>query len=697
MRKTITLLFTLLIAFSTIAQVQVLDPNAKKEDEKKKKDSIINAAQWASKVIKYSSQFSKTEKSANMVLGKPNVLPRGGDAPTAWMVKAKHGEEINKPAYIKVGYDSAIYVKQVAVAESFNPGAITEITLYGVNKEKQTVYTNTNIHSLPMKSRMFNVWLKEPTKFKVNVVEVKLLPGEVSGFNEIDAIGISDKDDTIKAYINLIPDLVYPKPPERLNKNVNTEYDDIAPLISPDGKSLYFDRHNYPENAGGINDYDDIWVSDYVDGDWAKAKKIGYPLNNQYNNFVQSITPDNNALLLANVYDEEDSSMREGLSITYRDIEGWSYPKEQVIEDFYNKSPFVNFFLTNDGMTLLMAVKRKDGYNSLDLYVSFLKGENHWSAPKNLGPIINTYADDYSPFLAADGVTLFYSTAGHSGYGGADIFMSKRLDDTWTNWSEPQNLGNVLNSEKNDSKYNIPASGEYAYFSSDHNSIGKNDIFRIKLPEKVKPKPVVLVPGIVVSAKTGEPLDAEIRVEELPSGKQVVVARTDPKTGRFKFIVQPGKKYGFTAHKEGYTDDSKSIDVTQITEYTEWEEVELRLGLIEVGQVIKLNNIFFNTAKATLKPESFPELDRAVKFLNDNPKIKVEIAGHTDSRGSDRANLKLSQNRANSVMIYLIQHGVKKNRMTAKGYGERQPIAFNTTVEGRAANRRVEFRILKVK
>ncbi len=666
-----------------------------KEKELATQDSIKCNVQWASKILDFSSQYSKTDKSAKMVLGRPNVLPRGGDANTAWAVKSKNGQELAQPAFIKVGFANPMIIQQVAIAESFNAGAITEVIVYGTEKGQEQLVYKGQPAAAQKNARMFNIFLPQLTDFYVASVLVKLNPVKVPGWNEIDAIGISDcVKDTVKAKINLVPDLKFSSEAKRLSANINTIYDEVAPMISPDGKTLYFDRKKYPENAGGFNDEDDIWFSIYQNGKWSVAKNIGYPLNNKYSNFVQAITPDGNSLLLGNIYNK-DGSMNAGVSLTYRTRTGWAFPEEQYIDDFYNMSPYANYFLSNDGRVLIMAIQRKDSRGGLDLYVSFLKEENHWSKPKNLGTVINTYVNDYSPFLAADGVTFYYSTSGYPGYGEEDIFMTKRLDDTWTNWSEPQNLGPQLNTDKSDTKYNIPASGEYAYYSSMKGSIGKNDIFRIKLPQKVKPNPVVLISGRVFNDKTNEPVDARIIVEELPGGKEVAVARTDPKTGKFKIILPAGKKYGFRAIALGFFEVNKSMDLTDIDEYTEIEDEVMRVSPIEVGSVVRLNNIFFEFAKATLKPESFPELDRTVKFLEENKTLELEIAGHTDNVGSDATNQKLSQARAQSVVNYLVSHGVDQSRLIAKGYGESRPVAFNNTEEGRAMNRRVEFKVLK--
>ncbi len=654
--------------------------------------SYAQNVHWAKKVVKYSSQYSKKEKSANQVLGKPNVLPIGGDAYTAWAVKKKGEKESPDEAFIKVEYEP-MRVQQIAIAESFNPGAVTKVIIYGVNQEEKIVYKSFP-KAVEEKARMLNIFFPV-TDFPVKEVEVILQPGRVMGWNQIDAIGISDGKDTIKAKINDVPNLEWPSEAENLGENINTIYDELSPKISPDGKTLYFVRKFHPNNIGGYNDEDDIWFSTQLkSGVWANAENIGSPLNTKFSNFVQSITPDGNTLLLGNVYNE-DGTDAPGVSMTHRKRRGWSFPEKQDIDEYYNLNKYANYYLSNDGKVLLMAIERKDSYGELDLYVSFRKKENKWTKPQNLGTAINTTVNDYSPFLAADGVTMFFSTAGHSGYGKEDIFITRRLDDTWKKWSEPQNLGPVVNSAESDSKYNIPASGEYAYFSSTNKSLGKNDIFRIKLPKTIKPKPVVLISGKVLNQKTNQPVEAKIIYELLPEGKEMGIARSDPTTGEYKIILPAGKNYGFLAIAPDFYSITENIDISDITEYTEITEKNLKLAPVEVGMEVRLNNIFFEFAKATLKEESFPELKRVVMFMTDNPKVEIELAGHTDNVGSDQFNLVLSKDRAQAVADYLIENYIDTKRLIVKGYGESQPIAFNTTDEGRQRNRRVMFIIMK--
>jgi len=446
---------------------------------------------------------------------------------------------------------------------------------------------------------------------------------------------------------------------------------------------------------GGEKDADDIWTSTLQDDNtWIKAQNIGEPLNTKYSNYVQSVTPDGNTLLLGNVYNK-DGSTKPGISISNIGVEGWEFPEKQNIEDFYNLSKYANYYLTNDNKYLIMAIERKDSYGDLDLYISKRKGQNTWSKPKNMGPIINTVTNDYSPFLAADGITLFYSTSGHAGYGKEDIYITKRLDDTWKNWSEPENLGSVINTPESDSKYNIPASGEYAYFSSTYNSLGGTDIFKVLQPDQIKPQAVVVIHGKVLSDNDMTPISAEIIYELLPEGKEIGRARTDPNTGEFTIILPAGKQYGFRAVADGYFTENQNLDLTDIDTYTEIEQDMLRLKPTEVGVGVVLNNIFFETAKAVLLPSSFPELNRVVEFMETSASLVVEIAGHTDSDGRNETNKKLSEKRARAVADYLILNGIDTDRLKVVGYGEDRPIAFNSTPEGKQKNRRVEFTILK--
>lgn len=482
--------------------------------------------------------------------------------------------------------------------------------------------------------------------------------------------------------------------PVNLGPQVNGPYDDILPVISPDGKTLYFCRSHAPENVGGGRQ--DIWYSEQQpDGTWLEARNIGVPLNNRDNNYLCSITPDGNTAIIGDGYSDSRNRQRS-VAISRRTKDGWSIPQPLNIKNYYNNNRFGEFSLANDGKTLIMAIERADSRGGKDLYVSFRQPDSSWSEPLNLGETLNSLGHEATPFIASDNSSLYFASDGQGGYGAFDVFVTRRLDSTWTKWSAPENLGPTINTSGWDLYYTIPASGDFAYYVSYSNTYGAGDIFRIRLPESARPRPVVLIRGRVLNKKTREPIgDAAIAYEVLPSGKELGIANSAPGTGAFKIVLPAGSKYGFRASAPGFISVNENIDLTGLNEYTEIER-DLYLVPIEEGSVAQLNNIFFDYDKWDLRPESFPELDRFASIMETNPTMQVEIAGHTDDRGSDAYNLKLSDNRAESVVRYLLDaHKLDPKRISAQGYGEKKPIATNETDEGRQLNRRVEIVILK--
>ncbi len=494
--------------------------------------------------------------------------------------------------------------------------------------------------------------------------------------------------------INLVPNAPTNLAKENLGNKVNTKYAETSPYITPDGKTLYYCIHNSPENTGGEKDGGEIFYSESNDNGqtWTEKKNMGKPLNNDQANFVISSTPDHNTLLVGNSYKPDGSPNGGGFSITHRTKDGWEVPQKIEIEDFVSKGGTNEFCLSADRKVIIMTVLRDECIGGKDMFVTFNLGNNKWSKPKSMGKVINSVENEDTPFLAADGVTLYYASSGFPGYGSNDIFVTRRLDDTWTNWSEPQNLGQGINSNGWDAYFTLPASGNYAYMTNDLS--GSLDIIRIKLTQNLKPKPVVLISGKVFNSKTKQPMSANITYNALKANKELGIATSNPTDGSYKIVLPAGEFYGFLAQKNEFISVSENIDVTKITEYKEITR-NLYLSPIETGQIIRLNNVFFDFSKATLRNESFGDLDRLVKVLTENPNMNIEVGGHTDNIGTAQANTLLSQSRAQAVVNYLGQKGIAKDRISAKGYGMDKPSAVNTTEEGRQANRRVEVTILK--
>lgn len=519
--------------------------------------------------------------------------------------------------------------------------------------------------------------------------------GELTGFKldnnmrvEVDYIDITH----YKQPINLISDPENGYELENLGHNVNTAIEEKSPFITADGKTLYFNRKDDPQNYAPS--YTDIWFSklDTNTNEWGPAKHMGKPLNNTGHNFIISVTPDNNKALLGNTYKSDGSKGSAGVSLSYKKNGNWGVPQTQIVHDFKNNDKYVNYFLTSDGTKLLMSIDDGETHGNKDLFVSFLQGDSTWTKPLNMGNVLNSFMTDFSPFLASDNKTLFFSSYGHPGYGSSDIFMSTRKDDTWTNWTTPQNLGPEINTDDWDAYFALPAKGDYAYLVSQKNSLGDGDIFRIKVPESIKPEPVLIVKGMVVDKKTHQPIDGYVEYENLSTGVREGIAHSNEWDG-YSIVLPAGSNYGFRAEAKGYIPVSENIDLSNLTAFSD-TVINLFVVPVEKGQKIALNNIFFDVGKSTLRDESELELRRMIDILMTHNEYKFEIGGHTDNSGEDKDNKNLSIYRAQTVYKFLIKHGIPESRLSYKGYGSKYPIDSNDSEIGRQNNRRVEITIL---
>lgn len=641
---------------------------------------------WAKLILSCSSDTNSLNRySPNRILGKYNIMPNQGKSSGAWSIP--YG--VRRMQHILLDFGGVYQSTQLILAENYNPGALARVTLYNKLGKSKVIYDDPKPVPLNITGRFLNLFFEQ---FEVSTVKLEFNTANFLEEYQIDAVGITNCRDTILPKINIIPDAISEFKPEPVWQ-VNSPSSELAPVITPDGKTLYFTRDGHPENIGQ-DKQQDVWYSEIDNnGNFEIPKNIGHPINNQYNNFAISVTPDNNSLLLGNIYRWNQGPL-PGLSISNRVANGWGFPEKLDIKEYQSKSPYISSSLGSDGKTLLLSIVSEPTYGEHDLYVSFLSADGTWTKPMNLGPTINTPCSEQSPFLAPDGVTLYFSGNGYPGFGKNDIFVTRRLDNTWTNWSEPMNIGPLVNTPEWDAYFTTTAAGDYAYFVTSDGKAGNEDIYRIKLPQSAKPTKVQLISGRVLNSKTKLPLSARISYEVLPSGEEVGVARSNAKTGEYKIALPTGKKYGFLASCEGFYPISENIDLTNNIITDELQKDILMVPIV-IGESIKINNIFFEFGKYELLPDSYPELNRLVKLMREKTTMKIRIEGHTDNVGSDKFNYELSTNRANSVSQYLITEGINPERINVVGYGKSKPIADNKTEEGRKLNRRVEFVILK--
>lgn len=496
-----------------------------------------------------------------------------------------------------------------------------------------------------------------------------------------------------------------------LGSEVNSSEGEYAPVISSNGKKLFFAR-DCGVCAGG----EEIFAASLTSsGIWSGVVKFGQPLLSGKNEIPLALSPDGNTLAIYGNY--ADSLGMGDIFHIDRTSDSWTnlqhYPSPLNSEYFDT-----NAMYAADGNAILFVSDRPGGvgeyhpkgklyhadYNgNTDIYV-FFPDAHSGGRVINLGSTINTPYAEYSPFLHPDGKTLYFSSNGHPGLGGLDVFKSTRLKpDSWTEWSDPENLGKEINTTYNDWGYQFTATGDIGYFSVGNrpDGYGGSDIFSVSLPGVYQPSSVISISGIV-SDPGGKPLSADIRWNDMTIGKEVGHATSDPQTGEYIIHLPVGGQYTYYADKSGYMGESENIDLRDDLGYREYvkdivlyplRKPEMQSFGREVVAMIRMNNIFFDFNKANLRQESILELDRWVKMLHDNISVTIEIDGHTDSIGTDKYNQRLSEMRAQSVVNYLIKNGVEPVRMRAMGFGEKIPVDTNDTLEGRQNNRRVEVRI----
>lgn len=497
----------------------------------------------------------------------------------------------------------------------------------------------------------------------------------------------------------------------------NSGLDEQAPVISPDLKTLFFTIANHPQNIGGKRDLGDIWISIRIGEEWSAPVHAGNLLNDGAYNSVIGISADGQQLFLSGHYSSTGKASTQGISVSRKTGTGWSAPENISIPYFLNKSPFLQGQISKDGTVFVFSAESRDTRGGEDIYVAFRSGSGGWSEPRNLGRNINTSLQELSPAISEDHTILYFASNGRQGYGSFDIYFSQRLDDTWTNWSAPVNMGASVNSEGRELFYQpYPASG-FVLFTGKSNSDEYTDIkiyyppkevmdslmqkvvsnktdTIVKLTEIIREKPIskdektVRVFGKVMNAKTNQPIAAEIHYQSDTLHK--TVAGPD---GRYEIKLPSVREYVIKVESPGYVGTMERLDIRTF----EMKELEMnyKLQAIEIGTTVNLKNVLFQQSTANLLTESSDELDMVADLMKGNPKIVIELSGHTDNRGLHAHNVRLSKERVDKVKEYLVTKGVDGSRISGKGYGGIRPIAENDAEETRKLNRRVEFTIVK--
>lgn len=493
---------------------------------------------------------------------------------------------------------------------------------------------------------------------------------------------------------------------ETLGGNINTPHSDFAPVITTDESVLIFTSRR-PGNKGSMasdnKPYEDLFISEFKNGQWTPAKRMEDPINTNTHDASIALAPDGRTLFIYR------DSNKGGIYMTRKKAGVWSIPvaMEKPIRSKYAER---SICMSADEQIVIFESDRPGGYGGRDLYYCQKQADGSWGEAVNLGPKINTVFDEDGPFLHPDGQTLYFSSKGHNSMGGFDIFKTTwRPDKSFTT---PVNIGYPINTPDDDIYIVVSASGRTAYYSSAREGgFGDDDIYKIswrapkkqeiavtKVPDEdftpvIPEVNLTLLKGTVTDAETSQTLAARLVLVDNEKNDTLGVFETDEQTGKYLITLPAGKNYGISAVREGYLFTSQNFTIPLLDGYHEVTQ-DLQLQRLKVGQKIVLRNIFYDFDKATLRPESVAELQRLLKILGENPRMRIRLLSHTDSKGSDDYNQKLSEARAKSVVSWLIEQGVPMARLEFRGMGESMPIDTNDTDEGRQNNRRTEFEII---
>ncbi len=479
-----------------------------------------------------------------------------------------------------------------------------------------------------------------------------------------------------------------------LGSAINSEWDELLAAITADDEQIVFTVKR-PRDKGTICAFclneEDLYFSKRLNGSWLQREALSAPIKTGYNEGAQALSPDGKYLL----YTMCDADFGIGSCDLYwakKIGDKWSRPRNfgaPVNSTAWESQPTMG----SDGQTIYFASSRPGGYGGMDIWKTTMNSEGDFSIPENLGPTINTPGDDAAPFIHSDGRTLYFASNGRVGMGGYDLYYSTLLADG--SWSEPENLGYPINSPADEINIFINSSGTMAYMASDKDGgFGGLDLYCFELDDQLRPSPVTYIKGSVRDAFSKQPVQAKIEMIDLNTKQVVSSTSSDPETGSYLACVHTGSNIMLNVSNPGYPFYSENFQIEK--SYTELSPYlkDIFLQPTDVGTVVTLNNVFFDFDKSDLKEESYVELDKLVEFLRSNT-IRIEIGGHTDDQGTDEYNDRLSESRAKSVRDYIVSKGIDGKRLEYKGYGKHKPVAENSTEEGRAANRRTEFKIIR--
>lgn len=657
MRNTLTLLFSILLASCSIAQPGQWDTKDKK-------------------AIKYAEAAMDKANEFDMSTGKPKydealaildkAIARDPQFSDVYFLKAEYNMRMGRTMESIAAYQTLVEIEGFTTSTGYVYYDLAALELLEglydeayVHAKKYATFKNT-----PPEMKAENDWMIKTCEF---AIEAKKNP--------------------------------VPFNPENVGSGVNSADPEYFPTLTVEQDELLFTRR--VSSATGAWQ-EDFFISQDADGYWNTGQPMPKNINTAFNEGAPTFAPDGRTLIFVGcaIDGVGYGNGRRGygscdLFITQKIGKKWSDPINlpgNVNSQNWETQPS----LSSDGQTLYFirgTIRGAGGRNQRngDIYVSKLQEDGSWGKPEKLPSNINTPYSEASVLIHPDGKTLYFSSNGHLGMGGYDLYMTTLQDDN--TWSDPKNLGYPINTHDNENSLLVYADGDLAVFASDRpGGLGSLDLYQFTLPESVQPTKTIYMTGTVFDANSGNKLKADFRLVDIETGREVVRSNSDPLTGEFLVTLPINKQYGLFVNREGYHPYSVNFDLKVPENSTEPYHRDIPLiPLNDKGENI-LANVLFDLDSDNLRKESFVELDRFADFLiNKQPEIKIELQGHTDAQGDDAHNLDLSKRRAKTVFDYLVKKGVAADRMDHEGYGETKPSSFTDTKTGEVITRTEEW------
>lgn len=564
---------------------------------------------------------------------------------------------------------------------------IKEIDCYNKAVEINPDYS-AKLYYLKAKSELKLGMYHEASNSLESVVKFTYIDNKTAFFTNILETRVEFALNAVANPVRFEPEIV---------QNVSTEFDDYWPSLTADEQKLITTIQmpvdpRFPVSTK--NRQEDLFIClKQEDGHWSEPVNMGKPINTLDNEGAQSFRADGLQLFLTVCNRPEDFGSCD-IYVANKVNGRWTSPVNigrPVNSSAWEAHPSA----TPDGRKLYFSCGNcKDSRGAADIYSTVLNDDGTWSEPVNLGDSINGAGNEMSPFIHPDGKTLYFSSESHIGMGGMDLFVSFMKDNG--TWSTPKNLGYPINTFGDEIGLIVNAKGDYAYFSSNRAGSQGLDIYGFVMPDEIRPNSVTYVKGIVYDALTKEKLSAEFELSDIISDNVIIKSYSASGTGEFLVTLPLGKEYALNVSKDGYLFYSENYTLTTET-MTKPYQMDVPLQKIAKGATIILKNVFFKTDSYELDNRSVNELNKLVNLMKKHTGIKIEIGGHTDNQGSNEHNKVLSNNRAKAVFEYLVKEGIESKRLTYNGYSFSKPIATNDTEEGRALNRRTEFKIIDIK